>query len=69
MPSYDYRCQHEDCGHEFEHIQKMSSDRLKTCPQCDKDSLKRLIGKGGGVIFRGNGFYCTDYPKKLPAID
>ena len=59
MPNYDYACQ--NCGHEFEHMQSMSSDRLETCPECQKDSLKRLIGRGGGIIFKGDGFYSTDY--------
>ena len=59
MPTYDYRC--EACGHEFEILQKMSDDRLKTCPECSKDSLKRLLGTGAGILFKGSGFYETDY--------
>ena len=61
MPTYDYVCQ--DCGHAFEHFQSMTSDLLKTCPQCQKDALKRLIGAGGALIFKGSGFYITDYKK------
>src|SRR5690242_2493950 len=64
MPTYDYVCQ--DCSHAFEHFQSMSSDPLKTCPQCKKDALKRLIGAGGALIFKGTGFYCTDYKKPSP---
>ena len=64
MPTYDYVCQ--DCSHAFEHFQTMSSDPLRTCPQCQKDSLKRLIGAGGALIFKGSGFYCTDYKKPSP---
>ncbi|MCM8542441.1 MAG: zinc ribbon domain-containing protein [Lentisphaeraceae bacterium] len=67
MPTYDYRC--EDCGHEFETLQMMSADHLKTCPECSKDSLKRLLGTGGGIIFKGSGFYQTDYRSDSYAKD
>lgn len=60
MPTYDYVCQ--DCSHAFEHFQTMSSDPLSVCPQC-KGKLKRLIGAGAALIFKGTGFYCTDYKK------
>lgn len=63
MPTYDYVCQ--DCSHAFEHFQSMSSDPLTTCPQC-QGRLKRLIGAGGALIFKGSGFYCTDYKKPSP---
>lgn len=63
MPTYDYVCQ--DCSHAFEHFQSMSSDPLSTCPQC-QGRLKRLIGTGGALIFKGSGFYCTDYKKPSP---
>lgn len=63
MPTYDYVCQ--DCSHAFEHFQTMSSDPLSTCPQC-KGKLKRLIGAGAALIFKGTGFYCTDYKKSAP---
>ena len=58
MPTYDYVCQ--DCSHAFEHFQSMSSDPLSTCPEC-QGRLKRLIGTGGALIFKGSGFYQTDY--------
>jgi len=61
MPTYDYVC--DACEHQFEHRQSMSSDRLRTCPQCKKRKLRRLIGSGAGVIFRGSGFYETDYKR------
>lgn len=58
MPTYDYQCQ--DCGYSFEEFQSMSDDSLTTCPSCSKEELKRLIGGGMGVIFKGNGFYVND---------
>jgi putative FmdB family regulatory protein len=59
MPTYDYVC--DTCGHSFEHFQSMTAAPLKACPKCAKKSLKRLIGTGAGVIFKGEGFYITDY--------
>jgi putative FmdB family regulatory protein len=59
MPTYDYAC--SACGHRFEEFQSMSSDPLKKCPACKKSKLERLIGTGAGVIFKGSGFYETDY--------
>lgn len=59
MPTYEYEC--KDCSHEFEIFQSMKDDTLKTCPECEKDTLKRKIGTGAGIIFKGDGFYCTDY--------
>lgn len=59
MPTYDYAC--AACGHRFEEFQSMSSDPLKKCPECKKNKLERLIGTGAGVIFKGSGFYETDY--------
>lgn len=61
MPTYDYVC--DACGHAFEHFQSMSSKVLRTCPTCKKRKLRRLIGSGAGVIFKGSGFYQTDYKK------
>lgn len=57
MPTYDYLC--TKCGHKFEEIQKMSDPSLTKCPEC-KGKLKRLIGTGIGIIFKGSGFYVTD---------
>lgn len=59
MPTYDYIC--ENCGHEFEQFQSITAKHTKKCPKCGKMSLKRLIGTGAGVIFKGSGFYQTDY--------
>lgn len=59
MPFYEYQC--SNCGHELEELQKMSDEPLLTCPNCGKDTLKRLIGTGAGLIFKGSGFYLTDY--------
>jgi putative FmdB family regulatory protein len=61
MPTYEYEC--SECGHRFELFQNIKDQPLKTCPKCGK-KVNRLIGTGGGIIFRGSGFYCTDYPKK-----
>ncbi|MBN1434598.1 hypothetical protein JW921_07550 [Candidatus Fermentibacterales bacterium] len=58
MPTYEYKCR--DCGHCLEAFQKMSDEPLTECPECG-GSLRRLIGKGAGFIFRGSGFYATDY--------
>lgn len=58
MPTYDYEC--EKCGHRFELFQTMSEERKKRCPKC-KGKLRRLIGTGAGMIFKGSGFYVTDY--------
>jgi putative FmdB family regulatory protein len=60
MPTYDYVC--TKCKHEFEAFQKMTDTRLATCPKCN-GKLKRLIGAGSGIIFKGSGFYATDYKK------
>jgi len=59
MPTYDYIC--EDCGYEFEQFQGIKAKPLRKCPECNKMSLKRLIGSGAGIIFKGSGFYQTDY--------
>ncbi len=58
MPTYDYRC--ETCDLTFEHVQPMSSKPLKKCPQCGS-KVERLLSGGAGVIFKGTGFYQTDY--------
>lgn len=59
MPTYDYRC--NACDQRFEHFQSMKQAPLKKCPECGKNALERLIGIGAGVIFKGSGFYETDY--------
>jgi len=59
MPTYEYRC--EGCGHQFEHFQSITARPLRQCPKCKKDKLVRLIGSGAGIIFKGSGFYHTDY--------
>ncbi|GDX98948.1 hypothetical protein LBMAG48_13520 [Phycisphaerae bacterium] len=59
MPTYDYRC--TACGHTFEQFQSMKDKSLRTCPKCKKPKLERLIGTGGAIIFKGSGFYQTDY--------
>lgn len=59
MPTYDYRC--KACHHAFEQFQSMKDATLKTCPSCGKKQLERLIGTGGAIIFKGSGFYITDY--------
>ena len=60
MPNYDYECQ--KCGDVFEKFQTMTENHLKSCPKCG-GAVKRLIGVGTGVIFKGSGFYETDYKK------
>jgi len=59
MPTYEYIC--SQCGHEFEKFQSMTAQPVRKCPKCGKNTVKRLIGRGGGVIFKGSGFYQTDY--------
>ena len=62
MPTYEYLC--ENCGHEFERFQSITAAVLRKCPRCNKRTLKRLVGSGAGVIFKGSGFYETDYKRK-----
>ncbi len=59
MPTYEYAC--EGCGHAFEVFQQMSDAVKRKCPECGRLKLQRLIGTGAGVIFKGGGFYETDY--------
>lgn len=59
MPTYDYVC--DGCGHAFELFQSMTDSVKKTCPECGKKKLRRLIGAGGAIVFKGSGFYKTDY--------
>ncbi len=67
MPTYQYEC--SSCDHSFEVMQSMSENRLKKCPKCGKLKLNRLIGSGSGIIFKGSGFYETDYKRKAPSTD
>lgn len=61
MPNYDYKC--ASCGGDFEFFQSMNDDPLTQCPTCNEPTLKRKIGTGAGIIFKGSGFYETDYKK------
>lgn len=59
MPTYDYEC--DGCGHEFELFQSISESVKRKCPECGKNKLRRLFGTGGAIMFKGSGFYETDY--------
>ena len=59
MPTYDYEC--DACGHTMELFQRISEDPLKKCPECKKNKLRRLFGTGAAIVFKGSGFYETDY--------
>lgn len=71
MPTYDYEC--DACGHRFELFQSISAEPETKCPECKKKKLRRLIGTGAAVVFKGSGFYQTDYRsdsyKKSAAAD
>jgi putative FmdB family regulatory protein len=71
MPTYDYVC--DGCGHAFELFQSMKDPVKTACPECKKRKLRRLIGTGGAIMFKGSGFYITDYRsdsyKKAAAAD
>ncbi len=62
MPTYEYVCR--ECGHELEVFQRMSEDALTDCPACEQAQLRRKIGRGAGIIFKGGGFYETDFKDK-----
>jgi putative FmdB family regulatory protein len=62
MPTYEYAC--PKCGHAFEQFQSIKDAPLTKCPKCKKTGVKRLIGGGAGLIFKGSGFYITDYKNK-----
>ena len=62
MPTYEYEC--AKCRKVFEVYQQMSDALLKKCPTCKSTRMKRLIGSGSGIIFKGTGFYETDYKRK-----
>jgi putative FmdB family regulatory protein len=59
MPTYEYKC--NACGNRFEKFQSMSAEPIRKCPKCGKMKVQRLIGTGAGLIFKGSGFYITDY--------
>jgi putative FmdB family regulatory protein len=59
MPTYDYVC--EACNHEFELFQPITENAKRKCPECGKNKLRRLIGPGAAIVFKGSGFYKTDY--------
>src|SRR5262245_28904110 len=71
MPTYDYRC--KKCDHTWEAFQSIKAEPIKKCPTCRKNAAERVIGPGAGVIFKGSGFYQTDYRsesyKKAAAAD
>ena len=62
MPTYEYKC--DACGHGFERFQSITAEPVKRCPECGKSKVRRLIGTGAGLIFKGSGFYITDYRDK-----
>jgi putative FmdB family regulatory protein len=59
MPTYDYEC--DACGHTWELFQKITEDPVKSCPECKKRKARRLFGTGAAIMFKGSGFYETDY--------
>ena len=64
MPTYEYVC--EACEHEFERFQQMKESPVRECPECGQQKARRKISAGGGVLFKGPGFYATDYRKPSP---
>jgi putative FmdB family regulatory protein len=71
MPTYDYVC--DACQHEFELFQSIKEEAKRKCPECGRQKLRRLIGPGAAIVFKGSGFYKTDYRsesyKKAAAAD
>ena len=65
MPTYDYKCEH--CNNTFEFFQSMKDDPMTLCPECGHNALKKLVSMPAGLIFKGTGFYLTDYAKKKTA--
>jgi putative FmdB family regulatory protein len=59
MPTYEYKC--DACGYEFERFQSITAEPIRRCPECGKAKVRRLISTGAGLIFKGSGFYITDY--------
>ncbi|MEE9206791.1 MAG: zinc ribbon domain-containing protein [Gemmatimonadota bacterium] len=66
MPTYEYEC--DQCDHAFEAFQRISDEPIRVCPECGKRKVRRLISSGGGIVFKGPGFYATDY-RKTPQAD
>ena len=64
MPTYEYECR--ECGHRFERFQKISDNPVRKCPECGRLRARRLISAGGGLVFKGPGFYATDYRSERP---
>ena len=64
MPNYDYACTNTKCNHTMEVNQSFKDEPLKTCPVCGEQTLKKLISGSRGLIFKGSGFYETDYKRK-----
>lgn len=67
MPTYDYECR--ECGHRWELFQQMSANPKRKCPECGRLRARRLIGPGAGFIFKGSGFYQTDYRSQAYSDD
>ncbi len=62
MPTYDYKC--DACGHRFEKFQNITAEPVRICPVCGEEKVTRLLTGGSGLIFKGSGFYITDYKKQ-----
>lgn len=67
MPTYEYRCR--ACGHDFERFQKMSDEPVESCPACGQEEAERRISSGAGLVFKGSGFYATDYRDPPPKAE
>lgn len=68
MPTYEYQCQ--KCGHRFSEFQKITDPPVRNCPKCGKKNcVEQIISGGSGLIFKGSGFYITDYKKKSSGTD
>lgn len=65
MPTYEYLC--KGCGHRFERFQRISDRPVRKCPSCGEPEAQRQISAGGGLVFKGPGFYATDYRSSAPA--
>ena len=61
MPTYEYLC--KNCGYRFEKFQSINDEPIRECPECKKENVERLLNGGSGLIFKGSGFYITDYKK------